>query len=191
MNTVKLVRAFVGAVLFSVISVGAAHAGLVVLGDDPIPGNDTEENVSAAVGEPVTQLGRLEVEDGAIVADDSGVLNVTEFFTLTLGPDGTTGTVTYDLTGTGFELSYVVLNAGPEFRIFERTDENDPLVGTFDFSTAIAELLAPQGQARELSHITFFGTPFLPVADVPLPGAFWVMGLGLAAVGAARRKKAA
>ncbi len=90
---------------------------------------------------------------------------------------GTSGDFDFDLSGLDYELTHIVIKAGNDFFLLAFTADMIMSSGD-DVAWSI-----PDGSA--LSNINFFGGE---IPEIPIPGAIWLMGAGLAGLGAARRK---
>lgn len=208
----KIFRGALAATVALVLSMGSASAALVKI-SGPNPGNDDASSVSALVNKTVTNLGRINITNNGTDMDpdyaidtndiDNGIFDTDQdflnAFSFTINnDDGDDGTVNFDLTGTGFGLTHVVLKAGNDnggtggFTIFEW--DGNAFTGSFQWSTLAAMLVNQNNNsiARVLSHISFYGMDMDEPPEVPIPGAIWLMMAGLAGLRvASRRKKAA
>jgi len=152
---------------------GNDQAGTV--GTLDLPGANV--SVSAIVGVQLTELERLEApDDGVDVANGSNML---EF---DMGSDSA-GTVTYDFSGSSLSALYVAIKGGTEFALLKIVSDmlGDGVSGSFTFD------LDALGISAAVSHVAFYGVEETP--EIPVPGALWLMGAGLAGLGFAGRKK--
>ncbi|MEX0644753.1 MAG: VPLPA-CTERM sorting domain-containing protein [Parvularculaceae bacterium] len=180
------------------LAAAPAEAGLVLIGvfpgNDNVDGNNSGSNNDISdeifaynMDTTVAELAKINVCDPMEDVDcpmngqmpENGAVNASAF---ALTENGTSGSVTFDLTGSGYLLEYVVLKAGDNFALYA-WEMMDPVVGMFDWNTN--NLLGPQGQPQGLSHITFYGE----VGEIPLPAAGWLMLAGLAGLGFSSRRK--
>jgi hypothetical protein len=117
-------------------------------------------------------------------AGSEGAIGISYF---TIAGVGTTeATISWDLTGSGYQLLYVLIKNGVHptagaprnlYRLYAVTPDqyfnsNGPQTVGFTFD-------------REISHISFFGTPGVPV---PEPTTLLLLGAGLLGIGALSRK---
>lgn len=192
----KLITSAAAAIMaFAIVP---AHAGLVYIGtysgNDNADGNNNGQNndisdeIFAFNGDTtVEQLAKIDVCNPASDVDclpngqkpTNGAVNASAF---TLVNNGASGSVDFDLTGSGYGLEYVVLKASNSFALFYW--DMDPLVGSFLWQIA-GYITTNGGQTPDLSHITFYGGE--AVSDIPLPAAVWLMGAGLAGLGFSSR----
>jgi hypothetical protein len=121
-------------------------------------------------------LGKFEAEGGF----ENGAINISQFVTINQ-ISGTTWEISWDLTGSGFTLDGVLIKDGAidqqELYRFYGVSADEALVGSGTVS--FADL------GRDISHISFFGSPGGAVPD----GGTTVMLLGaaLGSLGMARR----
>ena len=172
-----------------------AHAGLVYIGtfdgNDNVAdnnngaNNDIKDEILAYNGDTsVEQLAKIDVTDNGGQSGSNGAVLASLF---TLVNDGSSGSVSFNLSGTGYGLEYVVLKASDKFALFAW--DMNPVSGAFNWDIA-GFITNNGGNTPALSHITFYGGE--AVSDVPLPAAAWLMIAGLGGLGfAGRRKKAA
>lgn len=165
------------------VSVSSANAALVLVAGSPASGNDSEAALLADFGITTTQLGRINtpgtIEDGAV--DASAVFSVSP-------DDGAqAGTFSYDLTGTDYQLDFVVLKGGGDYSVFTLMAGADPFVGSM-LAWAMNEtgITVGSGRIPNLSHITFYGSRAAPV---PLPAAAPFFISGLIGAGALRHRR--
>lgn len=129
-------------------------------GDKLTPVNDLL--ASLGYGPVDLYLGKLEEDGGA----ESGAVSSSSFSILNYSkPDGT---FTFDLPD-GYVLTHFTAKAGNGFAVFLM----DEIVnaGTVDFDTSFTR--------SGLSHLSFFGTQFSDVAQVPLPAAAGLFAAGI------------
>lgn len=149
----------------------------------PSVGNDDAATVSALVGMDVDFLAKIECAsqiDGnqcnvADQVEEDGLLDAGLFSLDTA--DDFDGTVSFDISGSGFLVNAIVFKAGTSFTTY-----------LFDTPTASGEFIFSLTDAmldNALSHVSFYGS------EIPIPGAFWLLGAGLAGLRFASRKRAA
>lgn len=157
---------------------GVAKAAPIILN-----GNDTEANVSAAVGTTVTLYGKSDDNPGLFAFTPDDIKKAFEG--------------TFDILDNSIFVNFVVVKASTQFAIY--TYQPGINFGTW----TTAGLVNNGGNQPTLSHLSFYigaggGEPGgggeepgdgggLPV---PEPGALGLIGLGIAAVGLRRRKAA-
>ena len=177
MSKVGLAAASVAAFIF--MASVSANAALVEVTGSPFAGNpnadgnnngvnnDISDEILAFNGDTtIEELARFNI-GGA--AEDKAVS--ASAFTLTFMGD--TLKVDFDLTGLGYGFEYIALKFAQSFSLFYWDMPNQV---TGSFTVAIPD---------NLSNVSFYGddTP-----EIPIPGAIWLMGAGLAGLGFARRK---
>lgn len=170
------------------VTSGAALAAPVNAPYTLVPGSPFEGNECGKggfdkciyAGSPV--IAKYDVGGGWTLNNTVFPLITSSMFTVT-GTPGTSGTWSYD--GTTVKITHFVLKAGPEYAVFKMNVPGTDFTA-IDWSTAAGGLVNDKGNARELSHITFFDT----VAPIPLPAAGWLMIAGIGGLAALRRRKA-
>ena len=161
---------------------GNHKAGTV--GDPDFLENPGNVAVSAVVGKQLLEVSKIDVPNGS---NGSTILN-NGLFTVDFGNNTKNGTMTYDFTGTGLMATHVALKGGPNFVLLKIIADmlGDGFKGSFTFDLGALGLRNNGGQVPGLSNIAFYG---MDAPEVPLPGAIWLMGAGLAGVSAASRRK--
>ncbi|NNU15181.1 hypothetical protein HK107_02430 [Parvularcula sp. ZS-1/3] len=129
-------------------------------GDKLAPVNDLL--ASLGYGPVDLYLGKLEEEGGG----ESGAVDMSAF-SIT-GYSKPNGTFTFDLPD-GFVLTHFTAKAGNGFAVFLMDEVVN--AGTVDFDTGFTR--------SGLSHLSFFGTQFSDVAQVPLPAAAGLFAAGI------------
>ena len=118
--------------------------------------------------------------------DGGGAIAGSEYFQVTI--DGSTGTVSWDLTGSGFELRAVlvkdgvIVDEGHLYNLFSVTPEQWLKSGPEDifFGASLEDNID-----KDISHVTFFGVRAMAV---PAPATLLLLGTGLLVLGLVRRR---
>jgi hypothetical protein len=183
------------------MSAAPAHAGLVHIGtyagNDNVAGNNNGSNndirdeiFAYNMDTTVEQLAKIDICSPTSTGCQANGQKLTNgavsaaLFSLT--NNGASGSVDFDLTGTGKGLEYVVLKGSDNFALFYW--DMDQISGSFMWQIA-GFILNNGGQVPNLSHITFYGGN--APNEVPLPAAAWLMIAGLGGLRLASRRKAA
>jgi hypothetical protein len=177
-----------------------ASASLIDLGTRLLPsplGSPTDEanfiETDQSLTFDLTYLNRFEYGKGFL---DDGAVDALTHFTVTPTTDTPTAAITWNLVGTGFELSYVFVKDGTvdQLHLYH-------LYGVDDLQALIGAGTVTANGAKDISHITFFGVaangapppppPPPPPNGVPDGGATaMLLGTALACLGALRRRLA-
>jgi hypothetical protein len=104
--------------------------------------------------------------------------------------DDDSATISWDLTGTGFELNWILLKDGnvqPLGHLYTLYGVTDDQVLTSNGDQTVEFIDPDTGDPidRGISHISFFGTPH----EAPEPTTLLLLGTGLAGLGAFLRRK--
>lgn len=153
--------------------IGAQANATIVLVDQTTSMGSTTSVINALLADNGVDKEFFTRLDSNGDVDESGSAD-SAFSDLTLTGDGTQGTFTFDLSSFNKLLTHFVIKAGNNFYLFEISADMVASSGTFNWEIP--------GQMA-LSNINFYGM------DVPIPGAIWLMGAGLAGLGFAGRKK--
>jgi len=202
-----VIKKFVSVAAAAIFGLAAApaHAGLVYMGtyagNDNVSGNnnginnDIHDEIFAYNGDTTVEfLAKInicedDVEQMLICANpqvpENGAVSASSFDLIN---NGTSGSVEFDLTGTGYGLEYVALKGATSFALYYW--DMDPSVGVFLWDL-VGVLINNGGQTPDLSHISFYGGDYTPPNEVPLPAAAWLMIAGLGGLGFAGRRMAA
>jgi hypothetical protein len=160
----------------AVASIGTASANLSLLDTIDI-GSQSTDNIIAATtpllgGSNLTNLLRL--DEGELAPSGS-------FFTITYGVGNTTADVSWDLTGSGFNLLGIYVFGGNlGANLYQVTDLQQMISG---MATINAPVAGNSGQFAGISHIVFLGTP----TAIPEPSVAGLILTGLGALLGAQR----
>jgi hypothetical protein len=183
----RMKRAFVAVAVAAVFCLGfASEAKADIIWDStfnhlgPI-GNPDDE---AAFLEADVFLAKHEGEDGWV----DGAISGEDYITITYSEDGLSALIEYDLTGSGYEMEYILLKDG----VIDGQHLYSLWVPTADqtvIGSGIVYFADPNDPTvmldRQISHISFFGTE--GERDVPEPATLLLFGLGLLATNRLRR----
>ena len=158
--------------------------------------------LESPLGNPATELEFVETELGLndlvyldkydvgdpAPWDGGGAIAGSEYFEVTIDGSGSTGTVSWDLTGSGFELRAVLVKdgviagEGHLYNLFSVTPEQWLQSGPEDifFGTSLENNID-----KDISHVTFFGVRAMAV---PAPATLLLLGTGLLVLGLVRRR---
>jgi hypothetical protein len=173
-----------GAVLS--LAVGA-QADLV-----PIDANLLDGALGSPESEALWIEGKLPLTPGSLIYlnkydvatgwDNGGAVGDSAF-TADIGADTRAGTVSWDLTGTDYQLAYVLVKSGQaEYMLYGVTP--DQVITSGDLQDVVSNTKNPEGPG--ISHVSFFGTPR---TDVPDAGtSLLLLSAGVLGLGAMRRK---
>lgn len=194
MNTVQK-SGMTGILTVLLLAAGAANAHLIHIDSFQLSGTLTNPESEAAWIETIqgldagslTYLNKLDLDEGW---DDTGVADAAWFdVDFTHFKDGdedepVAGELEWDLTGTGYQLSYMLVKAGQaSYNLYGVTDEQ-----IFRNTGPAAEYFDQGGQnvSSAISHLSFYGRGSTSVPD----GGFTLalLGIGIAGVGLLKRK---
>jgi hypothetical protein len=130
-------------------------------------------------GNPLTFLTKAQGDPASFsgAGDNPAIANGGDFFTVT-GANGTTATISWDLTTSGFQLNFVLLKDGEDengqqlYHIYQVSSDEV-------FKSGSPQLVTING-LKNISHITFMGNPGTPSTP---DGGMTVTLLGISAVG--------
>ncbi len=187
LNLKKLAAAL--AVVCSLAFASSASAHLILVGHYTLggplgnPSNEAAwiEGIEGLADDTLTYLNKFDTDDQDW--DNGGSVDNPGYFDANVGEDAVNGSVSWNLTGSGFQLSYVLLKSGQaNYTLYEVSLDQVITSGGWD---PIANNVR-----NGISHVTFFGVP--GTTRVPdSASTLLLIGLGLASVGfVARRRKA-
>lgn len=144
---------------------------------------------------PLTYLNKYGEEDDVLTwVDDGALSNDSGYFSIDLpleddGEPGSTGSVQWDLTGSGWQLRYVLVKDGtmPErghlYSLFEVTPDQYLASGGWQGICFGADCEHDKG----ISHVSFFGERG-GSTKVPEPSSLLLLGASLLSFGLVRRR---
>ena len=159
---------------------------------DPALGNPSAETTYVSTnyngGAPLTFL--TKEEGGSYGPDGSIGTNGDTYFDVTLGPGGTSAVISWDLTGSGFQLNFVLLKDGDDpitgnilYHIYSVSA--DEVNASLTPQTVFMEPFGTVNPTKAISHISFLGNP----GAVPDSGmTVTLLGVSLAGLAVLRRR---
>lgn len=178
-----MIKQFAGVAASLGLLMGVSNAATVY---GPFNDNDNETNVSAALGFPVSLVGKIECEQDNEASDPDGcqtpeLVDALAGATFTLSNldiddnEAKSGTLTFDLPD-GWVLQAYVLKAKDFVAISLMPPSN---AGSFAWS------MHDDLDGKGLSHMSFYATQ-----EIPVPAAALLFPAGLAAVAWRKKKRA-
>lgn len=170
--------------LIVALSVMPANAALVnvtatlLTGTSPVVDNDDLTSVNTFLaGVPRANTGLLGKISGGLSPESKELSPIQDYFKIVFGSSGsdkTTGSIEFDMTGSGKTFDYFTLKSSNRYAVYEV--DGTPTMGKILFSTLAGSLTNKKGKAQDISHISFFG---IDGTHVPLPAAAFLFPAGL------------
>lgn len=164
----------------AIVEVGAT----LLTGTSPVQANDKLADVNtflATLNEPNTSfLGKWDVvESGGQTATNGDLSPIGDFFTVVFDTSGSardlqSGRINFNMGTSGKTFDYFTVKSSNKFAVYEVN--GTPKMGYILFSTLAASLTNGNGNAQDVSHISFFGADGM---NVPLPAAAFLFPAGL------------
>lgn len=178
-----------GLLILSLALLGTARAGLITPDGNLAAGNDSVAAMQTNLGiSPLTLLFKIDFGDPEkdppklheLSGDYGAYFSVTG---INFDDPDSTATVSWNLTGSGFELVGIVWKAGNGY-LWSGIHADQYLIGgPHELSTAKIDLTK---NPKDLSHISFYGRRGVTVPDSG--ASIGLLMIGLAALALARRK---
>jgi hypothetical protein len=147
--------------MFAMATAANAHLiGPVLYVDPVLPGpGDSPASEQAWVRDTLGIDGALFLYKVVGEAGDPNLVPGGSFTVTGIGE--TEGTVSWDLTGTGYQLSAVLVKGGQNYNVYT-VSSDQLLMNLGDPEIILGPLIVangPEGRRHEISHVSFFGIP--------------------------------